>query len=306
MLKYINILILCLFPLLAEAQVGKSINDQNMKIPRQPAKPTFKQKPAVTTTVEIDTNTVYFRMVDSAQVCVQNNQLDRAEKFLLAAIKEEPQNPSNSLILSNLATLQREQGKLLSAEKNYTMALALTPNAVTLLMNRAALYTEMDSLNLAVADYDRVLAIDETDIPSRFNLGLIALSERDYKKAEGYFNDILRYSPNSGLAREGFGLLYKALGKYAQAAKSFSEVIKVKPTVDLLANRADCYLMTSQLSEAACDIRDAINMDPQNGRLYVLKAKLDKLRFDFEQEKKDVDLAVKHGISRKAAEALLK
>lgn len=306
MLKYINILILCLFPLLAEAQMGKSINDQNMKIPRQPVKPTFKQKPAATTTVEIDTNTVYFRMVDSAQVCVQNNQLDRAEKFLLAAIKEEPQNPSNSLILSNLATLQREQGKLLSAEKNYTMALALTPNAVTLLMNRAALYTEMDSLNLAVADYDRVLAIDETDIPSRFNLGLIALSERNYKKAEDYFNDMLRYSPNSGLAREGFGLLYKALGKYAQAAKSFSEVIKVKPTVDLLANRADCYLMTSQLSEAACDIRDAINMDPQNGRLYVLKAKLDKLRFDFEQEKKDVDLAVKHGISRKAAEALLK
>jgi tetratricopeptide (TPR) repeat protein len=308
MRKILMMLFVSAVSLLANGQVVKSINDGNMKIPRNPVKPTLKAKPVATPKedVVIDTNTVYFRMIDSAQVCVKNNQLDRAEQFLLNAIKQEPQNPSNSLVLSNLATLQREQGKLLSAEKNYTMALALTPNAVTLLMNRAALYTEMDSLNLAIADYRRVLAIDETDIPSRFSLGLIALGMKDYKQAEEYFNEMLRYSPNSGLAREGQGLLYKATGKYSQAAKSFTDVIKAKPTVDLLANRADCYLMTNQLSEASVDISDAIKLEPNNGRLYILKAKLDKMRFDFDQEKKDIDLAVKHGISRKEAEALLK
>ena len=56
--------------LLANGQVVKSINDGNMKIPRNPVKPTLKAKPVATPKedVEIDTNTVYFRMIDSAQV----------------------------------------------------------------------------------------------------------------------------------------------------------------------------------------------------------------------------------------------
>ena len=39
-------------------------------------------------------------------------------------------------------------------------------------------------------------------------------------------------------------------------------------------------------------------MDPDDGYLYLLRAKLNKLRFQRDDMNRDIDLAVQHGISR--------
>ena len=69
--------------------------------------------------------------------------------------------------------MQRRQGKLAEAIKNYSMAIDLTPNAVTLLHNRAALYTVVDSIARAQADYERIRELDPADVESRYNHGMI-------------------------------------------------------------------------------------------------------------------------------------
>ena len=278
------------------AQVINSIGDENMKVP-QGMKPQEKkaENPYV---ADLDTETPYFQYVDSAQNYIYSHDWPVAEQWLLKAIMAEPDNPSNSLLLSNIATLQRYQGKLADAVKNYSLALDMTPHAVTLLLNRAALYVEMDSIQRAIDDYERVCELDMYDTEARYSLGVLAMERGDTKRAEDLFTEIKRINPNSGLYYEGMGLLHKRNGNHSRAAELFTQVIKVQPSAQLLAHRADCYLAINHLNDAADDIRTALEMTPDDPYLYVLRAKLNKLRFQRDDMNRDIDTAVSLGLSR--------
>ena len=278
------------------AQVINSIGDENMKV-EQGLKPQPKKtdNPYI---ADLDTETPYFQCIDSAQTYIYSHDWPIAEQWLLKAFKADPDNPSNSMVLSNIATLQRYQGKLADAVKNYSLALDMTPHAVTLLLNRAALYVEMDSVQRAIDDYERVCELDMYDTEARYSLGVLAMERGDNKRAEDLFNEIKRINPNSGLYCEGMGLLHKRNGNYARAAELFTQVIKVQPNVQLLGNRADCYLILKRLNDAEDDIRTALEMAPDDPYLYVLRAKLNKLRFQREDMDRDIDTAVSLGLSR--------
>lgn len=289
----------------ASAQAIQSINERNMKFEKGVKPDPIKVKPPIDMSIPVDTSTIYFALIDSAQNCIDNKQWNRAERFFLDAIRSEPGNPSNSLLLSNIATIQRRQGRLNEAIKNYSMAIDLTPNAVTLLLNRAAVYTLIDSIALAQADYERIMKIDDRDVESRYNHGMLALNTGDSKTAQHDFDDILRINPNSGLAKQGQGYVFKHAGEFEKAAQCFSEVIKVKPTSTLLANRADCYLATKRLNDASLDIANALELDPDDPFIYVLRAKLNKIRFNRADMERDIKLAVAHGITEKEARELI-
>ena len=278
------------------AQVVTSIGEENMKVP-QGMKPQEKQ-PQSPYIPDIDTETPYFQYIDSAQTYIYSHDWPAAEQWLLKAFMAEPDNPSNSMVLSNIATLQRYQGKLADAVKNYSLALDMTPHAVTLLLNRAALYVEMDSVQRAIDDYERVCELDLYDTESRYSLGVLDMAQGNTKRAEDLFNEIRRINPNSGLYNEGMGLLQKRNGNHARAAELFSQVIKVQPSAQLLGHRADCYLAMKRLNDAEADIRTALEMNPEDPYLYVLRAKLNKLRFQRDDMNRDIDAAVALGLSR--------
>ena len=281
---------------LARAQVVNSIGEENMKVERG-LKPQEKkaESPFI---ADLDTETPYFQCVDSAQTYIYSHDWPAAEQWLLKAFRADPDNPSNSMVLSNIATLQRYQGKLSEAVKNYSLALDMTPHAVTLLLNRAALYVEMDSIVRAIDDYERVCELDMYNTEARYSLGVLAMEQGDSKRAEDLFNEIKRINPNSGLYHEGMGLLHKRNGNHARAAELFTQVIKVQPSSQLLAHRADCYLAMKKLNDAEADIRTALEMTPDDPFLYVLRAKLNKLRFQRDDMNRDIDTAVSLGLSR--------
>lgn len=305
MKRILHIILMLAFALGAGAQAIQSINEQNMKFEKGVKPDPIRVKPTVDYSIPVDTNTAYYAFVDSAQYCIKNNEWEKAEHFFLEAIKCEPSNPNNTLLLSNMATIQRRQGRLEEAIKNYTLAINITPNAVTLLHNRAAAYIVIDSIALAQADYERIMMLDESDVESRYTHGMLALEMGNTKTAEKDFEDILRINPNSGMAKQGQGYLNKHAGNYAKAIECFGEVIKVKPTSTLLANRADCYLATKQLNEASLDISNALELDPDDPYIYILRAKLNKLRYNHDDMERDIKLAVAHGIPEDEAKALL-
>lgn len=305
MKRFFHTIIMLSIAVIAWGQAGVALNQQNMKFEKGMKPDPIKVKPPIDNTIPIDTSTVYFALVDSAQQAIKAENWLQAENYLLEAIRSEPGNPSNSLLLSNIATIQRRQGRLNEAIRNYSMAIDLTPNAVTLLHNRAAVYILIDSIALAQADYERIMLIDESDVESRYTHGMLALNLGDTKTAQKDFDDILRINPNSGMAKQGEGYLHKHAGEYEKAAQCFSEVIKVKPSSILLANRADCYLATKQLNDASIDIANALELDPDDPYLYVLRAKLNKLRFNREDMERDIKLAVAHGIDKNEARALI-
>ena len=277
-------------------QVVNSIGEENMKV-EQGLKPQPKkaENPYI---ADLDTETPYFQAIDSAQNYIYSHDWPMAEQWLMKAFREDPDNPNNSLVLSNIATLQRYQGRLADAVKNYSLALDMTPHAVTLLLNRAALYVEMDSIGRAEDDYQRVCELDMYNTEARYSLGVLAMERGDNSRAEDLFNEIKRINSNSGLYHEGMALLHKRKGNYARAAELFTQVIKVQPNAQLLGNRADCYLILKRLNDAEDDIRTALEMAPDDGYLYLLRAKLNKLRFQRDDMNRDIETAVSLGLSR--------
>ena len=278
------------------AQVINAVGQENLKIPEGLKPQEKKAEPPVI--ADIDTDTPYFQYVDSAQTYIYSHDWPVAEQWLLKAFREDPENPSNSMILSNIATLQRYQGKLADAVKNYSLALDMTPHAVTLLLNRAALYVEMDSVQRAIDDFERVCELDIYNTEARYSLGVLAMERGDTKLAEDYFTEIKRINPNSGLYHEGMGLLLKRSGSHARAVELFTQVIKVQPTAQLLGHRADCYLAMKKLNDAESDIRAALELTPDDPYLYLLRAKLNKLRFQRDDMNRDIDTAVTLGLPR--------
>ena len=280
----------------SHAQVITSIGEQNLKIPKTDKIENKPQKPANDNLPQIDTTSVYFALLDSAQLYISKKSWSKAERFIHQAIVSEPSNANNSLLLSNLATIQRKQGRLNEALKNYNMALDMTPNAVTLLMNRASLLVQLDSLTAASNDYHRVIQLDPLQEEARYNHGMIALEQHDINTAKADFEDLLRHNPNSLLANEGLAMLNKASGNYDKAIQYYSKVIKTAPTLSLFCNRAECYMMTRHLNEAMTDINNALSIDPSDGYIYLLRARLNKLRYENNAAKRDLQLAIEHGI----------
>ncbi|MBR5102388.1 MAG: tetratricopeptide repeat protein [Muribaculaceae bacterium] len=288
----------------SHAQVINSINEQNMKIPRPTKQDNTKQQHKQLDT-PIDTTTVYFQLVDSAQHYAQLENWAKAETFILEALKSDPNNPNNSLLISNLATFQRLQGKTTQALKNYSLALDMTPNAVTLLLNRAALYAQIDSLELAQNDYKRVMKLDVLNIESRYHHGLIEIYRGNLAEAENDFFEILKIDPESSLANEGLAELNKAAGNYTRAILYYSKAIDKAPTAALFANRADCHLMVKHLNEAQADIESALQINPNDGFIYLLRAKLNKFRYQNDEMKRDLQLAEKYGVDPNYIKALV-
>lgn len=68
---------------------------------------------------------------------IDADSLPQAEEALREALRLEPGNPGNGMLLLNLGTIQRRLGKLKDAEDSYTIGLAFLPKNLTLLNNRA-------------------------------------------------------------------------------------------------------------------------------------------------------------------------
>lgn len=254
--------------------------------------------------VQLDSTAVYYQLIDSAQVRIKHEDWAGAEDYIRRAIATEPSNNTNSMLLSNLGTLQRFQGKLEDAIKNYTLALDMTPNAVTLLLNRAAVLMQTGNMDAAKADFEKVRSLDENEEESRYTLGMLAMDQGDYDTAEALFNEIRKVNSKSVLANEGLGMMFKEKGDYAKGVIYLSEAIRHESNPTLLGNRADCYLVLKQLNNASNDIQTALEQAPDDGYLYLLRAKLNKMRFNRNDMKRDIKLAIEHGVNKEMAEQI--
>ena len=142
----------------------------------------------------------YYQWVDSADIYIDAGEWEKAEAALQNALRLEPANAQNSLLLSNLGTVQRYCGKYQEALDTYSMALFMTPRSTTLLRNRAALYAEMDSLELACADYSHLIILDDSDEDALYNRALIYMQQGDTTACRKDLEYMLRNNPNSSLA----------------------------------------------------------------------------------------------------------
>lgn len=247
----------------------------------------------------------YTEYIDSSFYYIDNGQIDKAANALLQALRTEPGNPGNVLLLSNLGTLQRNMGRLTDALQSYNNALAMSPKSLTLLYNRAALWAEMDSLQQAKEDYSRILFIDDKNEESLYHRGLIFLELNDTASARRDFERLLALNGKSANARIGLAALMKCRGYYVQAIDLYTQVLRANPNLaSLYLNRAEAYFYNRQYARASDDIETARQLSPEDPLVYVMRGKLKLARFEKEEARKDFEKAVSLGFKPEDLEQL--
>ncbi len=242
---------------------------------------------------------------------LEKGDLFGAEESLKNALRKEPANPQNVLLLSNLGTIQRREKKFRDALVSYTSALSRSPRSTVLLSNRASLYTEMGDYENAITDYTLLLAIDEKNENVLYERGLLYLSKKDYIAAEIDFEKILEINPNTLNGRKGIATLCKLRGEYTDAEKIYNFLISKFPEdSNLYLSRAELFLMKDKNSRASSDINKALSLEERTGMknpyTYILRSQLKIRQYEKKSAKQDIELAISLGYDKEKAEDLLK
>ena len=239
---------------------------------------------------------------------IDQNQLDSAELALTEAMRLEPANPVNAMLLSNLGTLQRRNGKMPEAIVSYTAALSRAPQNMTFLANRASLFSEMGQPQNALIDYSVLLEQNPADEDVLYQRGMLYLQLKNYEAAQIDFERIVELNPQTLDGRIGIASLCKLRREYDEAERIYIYLIdQIKDSPELYAGRAELYLLMEKSGKAMSDANRAIALQPENNPyVYILRARIKLLQFEKISAANDVKQALSMGYDSAEGEKLLK
>lgn len=249
-----------------------------------------------------DLDNEYIRLVEQADSAINASEYELALELLKDAMRMEPSNPSNILLLSNTGMLQYYIGKDSLAIETLSMAHNMAPNSVTVLMNRARVNRGLGNYSDALADYNNALEIDSTLIDAHVQKAIIQLRGGDVRGAEASLNAAEKLDDKDTDLWVARALLYSKTNRPAEALPYLNRLIKKERLSEYYAERAICRLRTDDYIGASEDIGDGLELDPDNPDLYVARALLNKLRF----LEKDSQADTRRAIDRGANPAYLK
>lgn len=236
---------------------------------------------------------------------LEADSIDMAAEALKRALRIEPGNQQNGLLLSNLGTLQRRMGQLKEAEESYTIGLGFLPGNTQLLTNRASLYAEMEEYGKAIADYSDLLVKQPKDEDLLYERALCRLMAGDTVGARSDLEFIDSFNPQSAKSRLGMAMVYKAEGLYQMAVELYDALMKRNPeNARLLRERAEVYYLCGRMGAALNDINQSIRLAPHEPLGYILRAQIRLAKGDREYGRRDMNQAIELGLPKEEAEAL--
>ncbi|MFR9166211.1 MAG: tetratricopeptide repeat protein [Dysgonomonas sp.] len=235
---------------------------------------------SVLVNVNINAQT-YEELVNRSADYIESKDYLAAEQVLKLALRKEPANPNNTLLLSNLGTVQRELKKYDEALVSYNAALIKYPDLNSLLHNRAALYCDMDSLDSALNDYDAILLSNPDDIEALYRRGYIYLDRKELELAQTDFEHIKHIDPDNLSASMGLAFLLKRKNEWEKAEELYSDLLyNNRNNAELYLNRAECYIEMKKLARAQSDLDKASSLGLDTPLLYILKGQLRLRQYD--------------------------
>ena len=227
------------------------------------------------------------------------DSLPEAEEALREALRIEPGNPGNGMLLLNLGTIQRRQGKLKEAEESYTIGLAFLPNNLTLLNSRAQLFAEMEKYPEAINDYTEVIYREPENEDAYYERALCKLMNQDTLGARLDLEQIDRFNPNSAKSRLGMAYVYKAQQMWREASELYDALIERNPrNASLLRERAEVFYFSNRMGAALDDINKSIDFDPRDPYSYLLRAQIRYAKGDREFARRDLNQALELGLNK--------
>ncbi len=248
----------------------------------------------------------YYDIVDKADKAIKESNWIEAESYLVEAMRLEPANPGNILLMSNLGMVQFQNGQDSLALQTLNNAHIMAPSSVTVLQNRARVLLATNRATEAYRDYSAILSIDSTVVEPRFYHTLLAMEQgldSICTKDLAYMN---HHMPDNRLTYLANATVLRIKGKYDEAIPYLTKLLEKEKYSEHYAARAICEMMTGDLNSAATDVAEAITLDPADGELYLTRALLNKMRYRPDDAKIDGKRAIDLGVNPQKVRQLLK
>lgn len=252
-----------------------------------------------------DAHRDYIALMDSADTACSEGNWVKAERFLLEALRLEPANPSNIILVSNLGMVRFYDGRDSLALVTLNDAVAMAPNSVVALRNRAKVLSAIGKHEEALAVRERIIELDSTDIN---NLYLHALTSMMLNDSTAATRDLTLMEATAPADVRTLRIRAQKLiadGRFLEAISTLNKIVSEEPASEIYSMRALCNLMLDRLNEASADISEGLAIDPLDGELYLYRALLNKFRYRYDESAEDARRAVQLGIPLNRAAPLL-
>ncbi|MDE6335877.1 MAG: tetratricopeptide repeat protein [Muribaculaceae bacterium] len=246
----------------------------------------------------------YIALADSADNYIKAENWDMAEKTILTALRLEPGNFSNSLLLSNLGVVQTRRGNMEEALESFRLGLSIAPHSSVLYSNRARTYLHLGRYDDALADINESIAIDSIQEWPLQMRGFLLLN-KDPEGAKRDFNKLLNIYPRNTLALTGLAAVAEKEGDNEEALRLYDKAISIDDDPDIRFSRILLKINMEKYSAASEDISESLERFPQEGELYLLRGYLHKLNFRNEEAAIDKKIALDKGADKQIVEQFL-
>ena len=248
----------------------------------------------------------YLELADSADYFIARENWNQAESKIMEALRLEPANFSNSLLLANLGLVQTQKGDYNKALQSLSLGLNIAPSSTVLLNNRAHTYLLMDSISPAIKDLDKSLGIDSLQEWALQTRAYIYLQDSDISGASKLFNKIKREFPKNSSVYSGLAAIEETEGNMDKALENYRIALSMKPDDDE-AREAYIFLLikSEQYTDARSQIRNALEINPENPMFYLLRGYLHRLNFRMDEAQADKKIALSKGIDPQYASSFI-
>lgn len=248
----------------------------------------------------------YMQIVNNAAESCRKGQWVEAEQTLQAAMRLEPENPLNVMLMANVGMIRFYSGENTGALAALDSAHNMAPNTTLILENRAKVNMSLGHVSNALADYDKILHIDSLNTYSRYMRGLLRLQGGDTIGSKMDFEALDRIAPDSLDTNIAWASYGSFVGDWRETERRLSRVIAKDPTPDFLIERARARIHLDDLQGASEDIARVALHQPENPEVYLLRAEVNYLRYRYEDAASDARKALSLGAQPNAVSKYLK
>lgn len=248
----------------------------------------------------------YIELADSADYYISRKKWLEAESVIIKALKHEPANKSNFLLWSNLGIVRENLDNYDGAIEAYTVGLATAPKSTVLLTNRARAYLVKNEKKHALNDLQKALEMDSTlQWPLKME-GLLYASLGEQDKALVSFRSYTeRYGKDADIS-ETAGNIYASRSNVDDALICYRESYKLNPSPETLEKIVLTAYLFGRIDEVEEEIMEGVKKYPRDGMMYLMRAMLNKSRYQTDAYESDLKTAINLGVNREILNQLVK
>lgn len=240
----------------------------------------------------------YVELADSADYYINRKMWAQAEKVIVDALRHEPANKSNFVLWSNLGIVRENLEDYSGAVEAYTIGLSSAPKSTVLLTNRARALLATNDLSGALSDLDTALATDSTlQWPMKMR-GIILASLGETRSALDALEKYEKKFGEDSAVSETIGDITAAQGNYDKASEAYKTAYRLGKDEQLLCKILLTGYSYGKLEEWTDYIASGIKDYPRNPMLYLLRALLNKSKYQIDAYESDLKTAKNLGIDK--------